>query len=355
MSSTTDEDTFTDDESFTDDDTEDIYMRPRVIPYEIFLKIIEELIRQAADECIERDIYNLYYKADEEFNLSRSSESNALATSASGDGRGSPGEGNGDSVNPDSISNDETDPMGHNNKFHIKGDLFAQHERYWLTCDLAQIDRRTRAMVHRRFRRFPAAHNFPQPPEEIIIDSWMDFERDVFRPQILRDEESSPLIAARQRGLRHAMLHPTPRLRGVLDYIQLVEFHNVDFFKQDNKNTIDAVLALPSLRELVIYAGRLGYGSGIDHSHKRPMRIDKEIFPELARWKKAHGDSFEALSKPFRDRKIDIFARVDDTGDCLPLLYTPGGIRVMIEETICSCDKVVWVYPSNVREETPPM
>ncbi|WYZ42290.1 hypothetical protein EsH8_V_001185 [Colletotrichum jinshuiense] len=189
----------------------------------------------------------------------------------------------------------------------------------------SQISRKTRAVVHQRFIRFPmvAADN----SQSLTVDAWVLFERDTFRPQSTcgyTDEFNSPSNII----FTNALLLPTLKADRLLRFIRCIQLVSPKFFSEGNVRGVGGLLTLQNLRDITFSVD----SGGLMEKDLSPRSANVIEIPDsidvLANWRRVHEQSFLSLWPPFEERGVRLYGKCIYDHPILEVLRTPDGIRM---------------------------
>ncbi|KAL2883091.1 hypothetical protein SGCOL_001278 [Colletotrichum sp. CLE4] len=201
-----------------------------------------------------------------------------------------------------------------------------------------QIDKKTRSMVHRHFRRMPVKkhHSYNSPLS--VVDAWVRPEVDLFTPDFNDTEDAHP---PRDMNCSAAIRLPTPLGYDLLSSVQHIFLPTLRFFQKNNKVAVAAISTLPNLKTVSIIAGYsvpMYDDPELLAIHPGWMKIEGHRYPDMKIWEERHGRAFRKLWRPFERRDIELFAFRDNIKPAvMKMKVTKEGIRVNHLFPDCSC------------------
>ncbi|KAK1457305.1 hypothetical protein CCUS01_01773 [Colletotrichum cuscutae] len=201
-----------------------------------------------------------------------------------------------------------------------------------------QIDKKTRSMVHRHFRRMPVKKNHSYYSPLSAVDAWVRPDVDLFTPDFNDTEGARP---TREKRCSSAIQLPTSLGHDFLSGVQHVFLPTLRFFQKNNKVAVAAMSTLPSLQTVSIIAGYsvpMYDDPELLAIHPGWMKVEGHRYPDMKIWEERHGRAFRKLWLPFKRREIELFAFRDDIKPAvMEMKITKDGIRVKHLFPDCSC------------------
>ncbi|KAI3529277.1 hypothetical protein CABS01_05028 [Colletotrichum abscissum] len=201
-----------------------------------------------------------------------------------------------------------------------------------------QIDKKTRSMVHRHFRRMPVKKNHSYYSPLSAVDAWVRPDVDLFTPDFNDTEGARPI---RETKCSSAIQLPTPLGHDFLSGVQHVFLPTLRFFQKNNKVAVAAMSTLPSLQTVSIIAGYsvpMYDDPELLAIHPGWMKVEGHRYPDMKIWEERHGRAFRKLWLPFKRREIELFAFRDDIKPAvMEMKITKDGIRVKHLFPDCFC------------------
>ncbi|KAF6833651.1 hypothetical protein CPLU01_05372 [Colletotrichum plurivorum] len=210
-------------------------------------------------------------------------------------------------------------------------------ERFRMLRLALQLSSRTRAMVHRKFRRLLAWNPAIQDNTPI----WVYSEIDRFNPILCRMPEDC-------LSLSKALLHPTSVDDALVQCIESVQGLPREFLNEEYNVDMDTLLSLPRLREVTLDSAMLRICSNRlelpDDDHPHPsddiITVPNNLFPSLGRWIQWKTEGIESFCRRARERDIRVFVGAGGNSEIrkLELVLTADGVRCKLISPICTCD-----------------
>ncbi|KAI8268782.1 hypothetical protein K4K58_004104 [Colletotrichum sp. SAR11_239] len=263
----------------------------RGVPYEIFLGIIDMLISEAAARATPYK-FSLTYMYESSTKIAINPFPPPLSPNAS--------------IGPEEIT----------------------RERFYDIRLASQINRKTRGLVHKTFRRIPMD---PYP----FINAWILPEIDDFIPLNLRDIEYDYL----DQGYDQAIFLPTPSGHIALETIQRINLPAWEYFKPSNAIRVATLLALPNLKQISVEIGGIDPQQGFGNVLHGIRPLDEKRFYSLAKWMR-DVPQLRRLWAPFKKKGVKLYAETSFTGIMLMELYpAKKKMNARYLRPNCDCDE----------------
>ncbi|KAK2728454.1 hypothetical protein CKAH01_10926 [Colletotrichum kahawae] len=262
---------------------------PASLPYDVFLNIVDVLITEA-EQCTLVKEWTLYYDFTSPTKLAVW----------------------------DALPNPYEPPNLQDRFDHIRLPL--------------QINRATRAMVHRKFIRAPFRNR------QMPVDAWIRPENDAFVPCFADNLAHYPIDE--EEHFRQAMMLPTPQAAALIQSIQRIVTPSSCFWAEYNASSVAALSTLPNLKEVAMDVRRFyppGRGRDLPGGL---ISIDYEMFPDLAIWNVTHGAAFNSLFRPLKKKGIRVYGYSGNAERLLiEIVGTKHGVAMKLLPSECSCCK----------------
>ncbi|KAH0423370.1 hypothetical protein CcaCcLH18_12226 [Colletotrichum camelliae] len=266
------------------------------VPYEMFLNIIDILISEA-EVCATPYKFSLTYMYESPTKIAINPFPPPLSLNAS--------------IGPEEITK----------------------ERFSDIRLASQINRKTRGLVHKTFRRIPMD---PYP----LINAWILPGIDDFIPLNSRDTGPDNF----DRGYDQAIFLPTPSGHATLELIQRINLPVWEYFKPLNAIRVATLLALPNLKQISVDIGAVDIGGvdpqqGFGDVHYGIRPLDEKRFYSLANWMR-DVPGIRRMWAPFKMKGVKLYAETTLTGIMLMELY-PAKKRMYARylRPNCDCDE----------------
>ncbi|KAL2878299.1 hypothetical protein SGCOL_006268 [Colletotrichum sp. CLE4] len=211
---------------------------------------------------------------------------------------------------------------------------------------LSQINRMSRALVHRKFLSHPMGKIYrAYVSEQLQTDAWILPAVDRFIPLATEKQEEDMQLAA--VSPRYSVLLPTPRAQPLINYIRRIHLP----LHKEFSATLTVITALSNLTALAIVVGQwydIHTMTTPDPSHQKALRcVNEAVFPELAEWEAEHANVFQAQWLPFQRRGVRFFAKIiERSGYVIELSYKQTGLYMRLchplkRPRVCSNCKAV--------------
>lgn len=216
----------------------------------------------------------------------------------------------------------------------------------------AQINRKTRSMLKRKFHLLPVQSIRRQNLLGIILETrfmmlgWVHPNIDVFLPRlqhlgrVTTNWDDSPIVD--DNYLIAALQLPTPQGHDIVQCLTRIDgWIATRFFHAGEERIGQMLLSLPNLSEVLISAGDSNWLEWTDepHHHGEFIEIDENQFPHLAEWESANGHVLRAVWPQFQQRGVSMFAtEMAGTWEkVLELEITQESILIMFINPVCMC------------------
>ncbi|KAJ0322293.1 hypothetical protein COL5a_008903 [Colletotrichum fioriniae] len=201
--------------------------------------------------------------------------------------------------------------------------------------DLLHIDCRSRSMVSKYFPRMVMITRRHRRPRFPFVGR-VCLATDIFT--FKENLEIDFLFAS--------IILPTVKGNEIVRNITAIKGNDTKFFRENFEDFIDVLASLPNLRKIIISGGNYQpkedddrCACSLSESHPGFTTIDGSHFPSLAQWEEDYGDVARKFGPQFMKRNISIIAHVSTNiwKSDLELDITEDAIRVKSNCRNCDC------------------
>ncbi|KAK2056841.1 hypothetical protein LY76DRAFT_517543 [Colletotrichum caudatum] len=199
----------------------------------------------------------------------------------------------------------------------------------------SQVDRQSRALVHRRFPRLYMIDDKSGTGRRCSpVLAWVQPQTDSFVPFFGSYQLE---FAMAEHHYKQAIMLPTPAGFEMLQHIHHLWLPSLDFLSGLNRTGLQALFRMPNLKDITVDTTDRVAKDNVRHPGRLP--IDNDMFPWLSVWYR-HSASFNRLWDEFNTRDVRLYAvagGVKKKGVVIELFPTDAGIRMRYLHPNCTC------------------
>ncbi|KAK1963389.1 hypothetical protein LY78DRAFT_716942 [Colletotrichum sublineola] len=199
----------------------------------------------------------------------------------------------------------------------------------------SQVNRQSRALVHRRFPRLYMIDDSTSMAKHLSpVLAWVQPQTDCFVPFFGSYQLE---FAMAERFYKQAVVLPTPAGFEMLQHVQHLWLPSLDFLSGLNRPGLRALFRMPNLKDVTVDTTDLATKDMVMHPGRLPINEDQ--FPWLFVWYR-HSAVFNRLWAEFNTRNVRLYAVVRGVRKksvVIELFPTEAGIRMRYLHPNCTC------------------